>query len=322
MIGKITIGKSFRGCIQYCLNDKIQEQKQEQNMKNRAEVLLFNQCYGNAKELIQQFNEVRQLNPKLSKPVLHITLSLAPGENLEKNKLIEVAEECAKDLGFKNNQFLAVLHRDTTHQHLHIVANRIGFDKRTVNDSNNYKKVATFCRKMGLKYELKRVLNPPKFLSQEMRQIPRLDARKEAIKIDVTRCISSAKNYTEFDSFMKQKNYQVIKSRGIAFIDSKGVYVKGSELGYSLAKIEKILELSVHQKQDLLLEPRQNNSVQKQAVKFKEIPGEVLLRKEPTSMKTPTNNVIEDLLKPTFSNQNIPFQLIKRKKKRNRSRHL
>ncbi len=47
MIGKITMGKSFRGCILYCLNDKIQERNQEQVMKNRTELLLFNKCYGN-----------------------------------------------------------------------------------------------------------------------------------------------------------------------------------------------------------------------------------------------------------------------------------
>jgi hypothetical protein len=52
MIGKITIGKSFKGCLLYCLNDKVQNQKKWQVMKGRAEVLLFNQCYGNQKELI------------------------------------------------------------------------------------------------------------------------------------------------------------------------------------------------------------------------------------------------------------------------------
>ena len=39
------------------------------------------------KELIRQFNEVRQLNAKLSKPVLHITLSFAPGEQLHRKYL-------------------------------------------------------------------------------------------------------------------------------------------------------------------------------------------------------------------------------------------
>ncbi len=69
MIGKITIGKSFRGCLLYCLNDKRQELQQESIMKERAEVILYNQCCGNQKELVEQFNEVRNLNPKLSKPV-------------------------------------------------------------------------------------------------------------------------------------------------------------------------------------------------------------------------------------------------------------
>lgn len=159
----VTIGKSFRGCILYCLNDKIQEPTKEQVMKNRAELLLFNKCYGNQKELIRQFNEVRQLNTKLSKPVLHITLSFAPDESLEKNKLMEMSEACAKDLGFENNQFIAIHHKDTNHQHLHIVANRVGFDTKTVSDSNNYKKIANFCRKMEIQYHLKQVLNPKRF---------------------------------------------------------------------------------------------------------------------------------------------------------------
>ena len=65
---------------------------------------------------------------------------------------------------------------------------------------------------------------------------------------------------------MKQKSYQVIKGRGIAFIDSKGVYVKGSELGYSLARIEKMLQLSQQQKQTILLKPNQNVLLQKHSM--------------------------------------------------------
>jgi len=165
MIGKVNIGKSFAGCLLYCLNDKIQ-QHQEIVMKNRAEVLIFNKCLGDQQELIQQFNEVRWLNPKLSKPVMHITLSLAPGEHLAKDKWMEVTEQCAKDMGFENNQYVAIQHKDTSHEHLHIVANRVGFEKQTVSDSNSYKKIAALCRKMELKYELKQVLSPRRYLSK------------------------------------------------------------------------------------------------------------------------------------------------------------
>ncbi|MEI9954789.1 MAG: relaxase/mobilization nuclease domain-containing protein [Ferruginibacter sp.] len=179
MIGKITIGKSFRGCLLYCLNDKQPKQAEEQVMKDRAEILCFNQCFGNQKELIQQFNEVRQLNSKVSKPVLHITLSLVPGEHLSKEKLMEICGDCAKDMGFENNQYVAIHHKDTNHQHLHIVANRIGFDKLTVSDSNNFQKIAAFCRKTEIKFGLTQVLSPRKFLPKEQQHIPRLDARKE-----------------------------------------------------------------------------------------------------------------------------------------------
>ncbi len=96
---------------------------------------------------MQQFNEVRQFNLKLSKPVLHITLSLTPAEVLSKDKLMEMSEHCAKEFGFENNQYIAISHRDTSHQHLHIVANRTGFDKRTVSDSNSYQKISKYCRK-------------------------------------------------------------------------------------------------------------------------------------------------------------------------------
>jgi hypothetical protein len=253
MIGKIIIGKSFRGCLNYCLHDKpIKGQDQEALLKDRAEVLCYNQCYGNNKELKQQFNEVRQLNPKLSKPVLHITLSLASGEKLPANTLAEIAQDCAKDLGFSNNQFIAVLHKDTTHQHLHIVANRIGFDGKTLSDSNNYKNIADFCRKMELKNELQQVLNPRRYLTKEFRNIPRLDQRKQQLKEDIKTCLVMARDYPEFECKMKSLRYEIIKARGIAFRDPQKVYTKGSEVGYSLATIEKILAVKPELRKELL----------------------------------------------------------------------
>jgi hypothetical protein len=240
MIGKVIVGKSFRGCLMYCLNDKIQQQ-QETVMQNRAEILVFNKCFGDQKELIQQFNDVRWLNPKLSKPVMHITLSLAPGEHLGKDKWMEVAEQCAKDMGFENNQYVAIQHLDTGHEHLHIVANRVGFEKQTVSDSNSYKKIAALCRKMELKYELKQVLSPRRYLSKSQQLLPRQDQRKQQLAAQIQQALQSSRNFGEFERAMKEKGYQVIKGRGISFVDDKKVKIKGSEVNYSLRTIERIL---------------------------------------------------------------------------------
>ncbi len=330
MIGKISIGKSFKAIINYCLNDKIQKHDQEMVMQNRGEVLLYNKCFGDQKELVEQFSNVRQLNMKLSKPVLHIALSLAPEDQLRKDKLMEICEQCAKEMGFENNQYISIYHRDTNHQHLHIIANRVGLDKRTVSDSNSYQKVASYCRKMELKYQLKQVLSPRRYLSQQQRNVPRHDQRKERLREDLKQALSKSGTYNEFEQRMKEKGYQITKGRGISFTDEKKVKVKGSELGYSLQKIEQIFQL-----QQQLQQLREDKVKHEQSTKLH--PARTLLEykqslqeaehlKDKESFLTKT---IDLLLKPTVVNDNyLPQELLKqhqqqkKKMQQRRSQHL
>lgn len=44
-------------------------------------------------------------------------LSLAPDEQVSKDRLIDVSQECAKKLGFDAKQFIAIYHNDTGHSH-------------------------------------------------------------------------------------------------------------------------------------------------------------------------------------------------------------
>jgi hypothetical protein len=264
MIGKITIGKSFGGCIRYCLDDK-QELTHEQKLslqkqdglkhENRAEVLEYNMCYGDKKELTRQFNEVRALRPQLASPVMHITLSLDQEDVFTKEKLQLIGQDFAKEFGFEKNQYLVIYHQDTKHPHLHIVANRVGFDGSRINDSNSYRKVANLCRKLELKYELKQVLNPEKFMTlqqrQEHSQELRIDQRKEQLKQNIKDCLLTATNFSDFIRKMEKRKIQVVKSRGVSFIDDKKMKVKGSEVGYSLSTIEKILSHSLERRQRL-----------------------------------------------------------------------
>jgi hypothetical protein len=308
MIGKISTGKSFAGCIAYCLHDKLDEH-QEVAMKNRAELVMFNKCFGNEREIVQQFNDVRKLNPKLSKPVMHISLSLSPGEVLSKDKLMEMSEHCAKDLGFDRNQYIAIAHRDTEHQHLHIIANRIGFDKRTVSDSNNYKKMAQYCRKMELKYQLKQVLSPRRYLSQEQRNIPRFDHRKELLRSNIQHALKECYNLPQFEQAMNKKGYQVIKGRGISFTDEKKVTVKGSELNYSLQTIERILA-----KQQLQLANRQRiQTVQQVHQQSWNVPKPMFSAHK--------RSIADETMKPPPNNEEMTSPLIKKKRKKKRQSH-
>jgi len=340
MIGKISIGKSFGGCIRYCLEDKL-DKKQQLTFVNRAEVLEYNLCFGNKHELTRQFNEVRQLNQRVNKPVMHFSISFAPEENIPREKLLDMTMECALKFGFENNQYLSVYHKDTNHQHLHIVANRIGLDGKTVSDSRSYKKIAEYCRKMELKHDLKQVLSPRLYLNKEQRLLPRLDQRKERLKQNVQECLRYTYNYDQFKQKMEERGYQLIKGRGIAFMDDKGVRVKGSEMGYSLKRIEQIFE----QKQELKLE-QQFKYLQELKKEQEElhITGKngLLLKKESREnygkgethlsaeqkLEKQLERPLDILLKPEYENSNTPYELLqehrhqqRKKKQQTHSKH-
>jgi hypothetical protein len=312
MIGKISMGKSFRGCINYCLHDKLKKADDENVMKNRAEVILYNKCFGDAGELIKQFNELRQHNQKLSKPVMHVTLSLATGEVKPAETLSEIAQDTASYLGFEENMFVAVLHKDTSnHQHLHMVVNRVGFDGKTLSDSNNYKRMADCCRKLELKHKLQQVLSPRRFLSKELRNIPRHDIRKEKLSQDIIKCLQASNSYAEFESKMKGLKYEIIKGRGIAFIDRQKVYTKGSEVGYSLIQIEKHLAMQLKEKERL--SPGMNHKQQARSDEGNK-PGVILAATE--NAESFDNKIFEQLITPMQQSDYVNPLLVKRKKQR------
>jgi Relaxase/Mobilisation nuclease domain len=270
MIGNVRVGASAYHCISYCLEDKVElseEQKQQLALadhlqhKDRAEVLAYNQCFGDKYELAEQFRDVRKLSKRVEKPVLHLSLRLAPGETLTQNQWIEIGREAAKEFQVQNNQYIIVLHKDTKEQHIHIVANRVGFDGKVAKDNNSYLRMAKLCRRLEKEYHLQQVLSPRAFLSREERLLPRHDIRKEKLQTDIQQTLRAVNHYDQFEKQMTALGYTVIKGRGISFIDDKKVKIKGSEVGFSLMKIEQILSV----KQQLALREKDHPALQRQS---------------------------------------------------------
>jgi len=245
MIGKITTGKSFRGCLGYLHEGRLQESKElqlEEMAKKQAEVIHYNRCFGNKKQVVKQLVAVSKLNPKLAKPVFHASLSFAYDDAalLTEQQKADIAIAMAEEFGFDQNQFVVITHADTLHEHIHIVANRVGYDGKTASDSNSYKRMAQFCRKMENQYKLTPVLSPNRFLQAEKRiaKANRVDNRKESLKERLKEVISKSTTIEEVKTRMEKRGYQVELGRGIAFTDKKQVRFKGSEVGYSLANIK------------------------------------------------------------------------------------
>ena len=300
MIGYVGTGASFYECIRYCLEDKnslseeqkgLKKLKDQLQHKDRAEILEYNKCFGDLGELTGQFLDVAKLSKRVEKPVFHLSLRPAPGDNVSREQLIEMGKECAKQFGVADNQYLIILHKDTAEPHIHIVANRVGFDGKVAKDNHSYRKMDGLCRQLEKQFHLKEVLSARRFLPEELRHLPRFDNRKEKLKTDIRDTLQRVNTFQHFEEKMKSLGYTVLKGRGISFIDDKKVKIKGSEVGFSLAKIEKILYL------------KQEISIKQEKQKLRKI----ALQRDIDNAHTPVQKL---LLKTAHSNRQEDFEVL------------
>lgn len=94
--------------------------------------------------MVDEFDSVEKMramtidSDKKIKPVFHAMLSLRPGESLTNDQWQQAVRMYMSDLSFVEScKYVAVLHEDTDHQHVHIVANRIKLEEgfKMVKDS-------------------------------------------------------------------------------------------------------------------------------------------------------------------------------------------
>ena len=341
MIGTISTGKSFYHCLSYCLEDKrklSEEQKiilaQTDGLAhlNRAEVLEYNLCFGNKYELADQFRDVQRLSKRVEKPVLHLSLRLSPDESLSREQLTELGQKLANEFDLKDRQFITILHRDTKEPHIHLVANRVGTGGKALSTSHNYLKMDRLCRRLEKEYQLKEVLSARRFLSIEQRLIPRRDTRKERLKDDISQTLERVSDYHSFQENMHILGYKVSKGRGISFIDDKNVKIKGSEVDFSLGKIERILLL----KQELAITSEREKQKQNIYENQRQTPHHLFswtnigkkkqryfhVNQSASSIKKEPPGLLHQLLKPEENQQSIHSELSQQKKKRKKKHRI
>lgn len=144
MIGKIAKkGRGFRGLAAYLLRG------------DRGLIVAGPMTGRNARELAREFGALRRLNPRLTKAVGHMMLSLSGGETLTEDQWSDVAHFYVDGMGFSDAPWLGVLHRDTDHEHLHIMASRVSFDGKTVSDANDFRRSEQLVRAIEQRYGLR-----------------------------------------------------------------------------------------------------------------------------------------------------------------------
>lgn len=144
MIAKNIKGKSFKGCVNYVMNET-------------AELLEAEGVFTDStKSMIRSFAMQRSGRKEIKQPVGHIPISFAPQDRarMTDDFMVQLAKEYMQEMGIKNTQYIIVRHHNTDNEHLHIVYNRINNNLKLISVNHDYKRNIKVCKKLKDKHNL------------------------------------------------------------------------------------------------------------------------------------------------------------------------
>lgn len=253
MIGKITKGSGFKGCVSYVLG------------KDQAKLLAYSGVLGESREsIIQSFATQRLMNPDIKKPVGHISLNYSAEDapKLTDRKMIDLAHEYMKEMGIVNTQYIIVRHHDREHPHIHIVFNRIDNNGKTISDKNDRYRNEQVCKQLKQKHDLYFVPGKEN-VKQERLKEP--DKTKYEIYMAIKNGLKHAKDWQQLQYHLSKDGIQIrfkykgqtSEVQGISF--SKGEYsFKASEIdwNFSYSKLDAQLNKnSQYQQESITIKP-------------------------------------------------------------------
>jgi len=235
MLAKQFKGRNFHGALAYVLG------------KEGATTIGGNLPKSDAPTLNHEFTQVSQKRPNLKRSVYHCALSLPPEEALSDVIWRSVARDYLDAMGFEKSQFILVRHTDTeSHQHVHIVANRVGMDGKTVSDSFDHYRAQSVVRAIEESYHLRPVL--PSWKSSRkalsLRQLKQeaetgIPSIQRLLQDRITEALQNSLSLPDLVTRLEQRNMQTYafyglhnQLKGLAY-EMDGIVMSGTALGYS-----------------------------------------------------------------------------------------
>ncbi len=183
----------------------------------------------------QDFNVIRRQRPRIQNAVWHATLSFAYADEVNSAMMTGIAGKYLSELGLAKNQYLVVRHHDTQHEHLHIVANRVGFTGEVVSDKWCKNRTAKACDRLEKEFNLTVARDQGRGKVVASDKIPALKQVKQEIKVAILECLMNrVSNMDRLKSVLQKKgietHLQVQKTgrvNGITFRKNQ-IAIKGS----------------------------------------------------------------------------------------------
>jgi hypothetical protein len=257
------------------------------------------------------------------------------GENPGDEKMVQIAREYLEELGIINTQFAIIKHTDKAHLHLHILANMVDNDSKSIKD--NW--IGLRGKKVAQQLTRKYLLIPAEGKNLKLTHLDAL-SQSEADKYKIYQAISENLPYCRTMEDLERRLLKLgietqykykgktSEIQGISF-KIGNVCFKGSQVDrqFSFGGLQKTLAIQLKQE---LQERRPQIPKQDQASRSKRIALKKAapLSKGPGEEQTPGTaqgwgKALDILMKPEPGGESVPYELSqdyrrKRKKKRPR----
>jgi hypothetical protein len=90
---------------------------------------------------------IAALNPKISKPQFHATIS-AKGKEIDNEALTALADRWMEAMGYGEQPYLIVFHKDTAHNHVHLVSVRVDRNGKKINSDFEHRRAVAEMTKL------------------------------------------------------------------------------------------------------------------------------------------------------------------------------
>ena len=253
---RTVIGDNFPGAVDYQYTGRLDAPSDKQPL------ILF--AVGvrtdNAQVMAADFAWGCTLNPNVSNPVWHTSISFNPSdaEQMTNEKMLAVAQDFRKELGLLGTQCVIFRHFDREdNQHLHILVNRVADDGHTIPDGRNFYHSKLATEKLCQKHGLTPAAGQRPELQHPERIVGAYDKAGAEIRQAIAYGLQTACERAQLWQELEKKDITVTESsRGVTFSKDKFIF-SGSQVarGYSLGGIDQ--QLAANRQAQALREAQQ-----------------------------------------------------------------
>ncbi len=249
MFAKTITGKGFGGTIDYAFYGKREDVQRDERGKKiaRGEVIGGTVSGTTRRELMNDFQAVKDLKPDKVKPMAHHILAFSPEDeaHLTDGRMNEIAGSYMEKKGYSEKAvYVVIKHEDTDNRHLHIIAATTETDGRGIflartkdRDLSQQLEIENNLRRVERPESQSKNEKPPKFNELQMIERTGEPSAKQKLQESIKTALKESKTTTEFVAFLTANDistkFNLQKTGRIAGIsfETDGVAFKGSSLG-------------------------------------------------------------------------------------------